>query len=198
MKDKRLLIVLYGNANKGKTTTLKELILKLSNNGKENPVLRSIIYKKFPKTGKNKDGRFILDVDGKSVYIATGGDDWSVSNVNAKFFEGSIDLKMIIHRVTSTDVIPLTDEEKEQIKGRRADICVCACRPSGDSIGAVKALHMYCEKAIENDFIYQLWVQKNSKKKDKTKTDKEKANTIKADELKTYIENFIVYGTICK
>lgn len=188
MKDKRLLIVLYGNANRGKTTTLKELILKLSNNGKGNPALRSILYKKISKSGKNKDGRFILDVDGKSVYIATEGDDWRFSNVNAKFFEGSIDSKMIIHRVTSTDVIQLTDEEKKQIKGHRADICVCACRPSGDSTGAVKALHMYCEKAIENDFIYQLWVQKNSEMKDE----------LKADELKTYIENFIVYGTICK
>jgi len=62
MNDKRLLIVLYGKKNQGKTTTLKELVLLLANCGTISPALSALLNKLLPPKGKNKDGRFVIDL----------------------------------------------------------------------------------------------------------------------------------------
>lgn len=182
MDGERLLIVLYGDSNKGKTTTLKELVLLLANGGTVLPALRALLYKFLPPKGKKKDGRFILEVNNKLIYIATGGDTWAISRGNVDFFEGNHLTSMKIYRVTSSSIVPMSlTEKKKKYLNRKADICVCACSPEGDSTGAIKALHMYCEEAIAHNYVYQLWVQKNSGMND----------TAKAKELYDLVDTFI-------
>lgn len=186
MDEQRLLIVLYGKKNQGKTTTLKELILLLANSGIISPKLSTSLYKLFPHKGKNKDGRFILEINKKRILIATAGDSWTISRGNVEFFESKYKLSMRIYRVTSSSIYELSIKEKEDYKNEKADVCICACRPSGDSTGAIKALHMYCEEAIAHNYTYQLWVQKNSLKNDSTL----------AKELYDLVDTFIKTGKI--
>lgn len=65
MNKERLLIVLYGDSNKGKTTTLKELVLLLANGGTVCPAMSALLHKLIPPKSKNKDGRFIIEVNNK-------------------------------------------------------------------------------------------------------------------------------------
>lgn len=168
MNDRRLLIVLYGEKNQGKTTTLKELILLLANNGVISPSLSSTLYSSFSLIGGG-DARFIIEINNIRIYLATAGDTWAISRGNVEFFEGKYKTSMKIYRITSGKIYELSTKEKEDNKNIKADVCVCACRPSGDSTGAIKALHQYCEEAISHGFLYQLWIHKNSLMNDSNK-----------------------------
>lgn len=186
MNEKRLLIVLYGDSNQGKTTTLKELVLLLINGGIILPALRALLYKLLPSKGKNVDGRFILEVNNKRIYIATAGDTWAISRGNVDFFEGRHLTSMKIYRVTSSSIAPMSLTERKDFLDKKADICVCACSPDGDSTGAIKALYMYCEEAISNNYYYQLWLQKNTSMN----------NGAKAKELYDIVDKYIKSGKI--
>ena len=178
MERKRLLIVLYGAKSQGKTSTLMQLIINLAGGGS---VVENSINSTSLKKGKYWDGRMIIKYEGHLIYIATGGDTWGICRGNTDFFESDFG-KQTIYEVDATGVIELTSTEKADYskKKKKPIVAVCACRPSGDNYGAIKALHAYYEHALSN-YTEQLWIRKK----------KEDDNITVANEIQKRIDEFI-------
>ena len=85
MDNPKQMIVLYGKANQGKTTTLRQLSIKLVG---DNPEMTQAINALFKKNQKTKDIRIIVNYRGVLVFIATGGDAWSICRSSCEFFDG--------------------------------------------------------------------------------------------------------------
>lgn len=191
MENSRVLFVLYGNQNQGKSTTLRLLASLLAGGENYQSLLATI--KQVLKSKKNwyKDTCFILKYQKKSVYIATGGDSWVICRKNCEFFDGNFHSQLNIYEISSNGIRLLSTDDKLPYKGNAADICITACRPKGDGTGAGKAVQTYCEKRFD-DFNYQIWIRKYSDKANKSddialeKQDKECA-----DKIKKMIDDFV-------
>lgn len=176
MEDSRMLIVLYGKANQGKTTTLMQLAINLAGGGS---VMTNSIKTIFNKRSKINDVRIIIEYNGIYVYIASGGDNWSICKGNTNFFEGQFG-NQTIYIKDASGLRPMSVKEKNTIKSHKTKVAISACRPNGDQYGAIKAIHAYNEDHIM-DYKEQLWIQK------------EKAidSTAMAAELQKRIDAFI-------
>lgn len=171
MKNK-INIILYGNASQGKTTSLMKLAVLLAGNGVIMPTIQKSIDTLF-KIGKGyKDARFIVEYRGLLVYIATGGDSWMISRINNEFFEGKSSGLVDVYKTSGDKVEELTLDDKKALPNKQPDICICACRPSGDGYGAIKSIHSASERMLL-DYSSQLWIHK----------EKAKDNDIQAKEI---------------
>ena len=173
MENLPIHIILYGEANSGKTTSLLKLAAMLGGNGVEAQIENLLKSETGTRYG---DARFIVEYREKLIYIGTGGDTWAVCRGHTECFDGNYSNKQIylISRGTVDKYTKNADET------RKPDVCVCACRPSGDGYGAIKALHSYSEKAIL-EYKQQIWVRK----------DKDTDCSAQAEELKDIIDRVL-------
>ena len=156
MDNPKQMIVLYGKANQGKTTTLRQLSIKLVG---DNPEMTQAINALFKKNQKTKDIRIIVTYRGVLVFIATGGDAWSICRSSCEFFEGKFAKKKDIYIVDANGLRQLTGEEKKTFGGKPT-VAMCACRPYADGNGAIKAIHSYIVGHIM-DYSEQVWLKKD-------------------------------------
>lgn len=159
MSKKRINIILYGNKNQGKTTTLVRLAIMLASGGGINPLIESQVNRKFKKRKGYKDARFVIEYKEKLIFLCTGGDSWMVSRGNCGFFTGRYNNLIDVFRLSLLGLEELGNKDKEKYKKLLADFCICACRPNGDGYGAIKAIHSYNEKSIM-DYSHQIWTRK--------------------------------------
>ena len=124
MDNPKQMIVLYGKANQGKTTTLRQLSIKLVG---DNPEMTQAINALFKKNQKTKDIRIIVNYRGVLVFIATGGDAWSICRSSCEFFEGKFAKKKDIYIVDANGLRQLTGEEKKTFGGKQT-VAICDCR----------------------------------------------------------------------
>lgn len=173
-----MLIVLYGKSNQGKTTTLMELAINLAGGG---PAMDKSIKAIFNKKSKLNDVRIIIEYKDVFIYIASGGDAWSICKGNTNFFESQFS-KQIIYIIDASGLRQMSSEEKISFKMKKSKpkVAICACRPNGDMYGTIKAINAYNEAHIM-DYNEQLWIRK----------DKTFASIAMAAELKKRIDAFI-------
>ena len=171
MENLPIQIILYGEANSGKTTSLMKLAAKLGG------ITTAEIYEELKKRTRNKDARFIVEYEGKLIYIGTCGDTWAACRVNINFFERDYSSKLDVYIISGKTVRKYTKAPDET---RKPDVCVCACRPEGDSYGAIKALHSYSETSIQK-YKQQIWIRK----------DKDIDCNVQAKELKDIIDRHL-------
>lgn len=177
MKRKLLSITLYGAINEGKTTTLMKLAINLAGGSQ---VVCDSVNDTFYKNDKCFDGRMIIEYKGHYIYLATAGDYWAICRGNTDFFEGNFQ-NQIIYVVEATGVRRLSDpEKKDYAENKKPTVVVTACRPDGDSYGAIKALNAYNEKAIYK-YAEQIWLRKT----------KEDNNDAVAKDIQNRIDNFV-------
>lgn len=174
MENLPIQIILYGEANSGKTTSLMKLAAKLGGSG-----VAAKIDRDFKKGTRYEDARFIVEYKEKLIYIGTCGDTWAACREHTECFAGNYSNKKI-YLISGETVDPLPSSEKNTYKTRRPDVCVCACRPYGDGYGAIKALHSYSETSIQK-YKQQIWIRK----------DKDIDCDVQADELKDIIDRHI-------
>lgn len=173
---KKLNIILYGKRNVGKTSSLVKLAKLLIGD----PVISAGIDALLLKpNGGYKDARFLLDSPYGIIIICTAGDSWTVSDQNCDLFKNSLSGKIPVYFVNSSGIVEYNGKtispffDIQQVK-----VCVCACRPSGDNDGAIKALHYYSEKHLM-DYDEQRWIKAMPKD-----------STANANELFQIITNF--------
>lgn len=162
-------IILFGDANTGKTTTLMYLASLLAGNGSIDKTIQNSIDSCFGVKTKGsgaaikkyEDARLIVEYKGKTILIATGGDSWLVSRNNYDFFTGMYNNLVVVYYVDTTGVKQLSNPEKEKYKRQDHSLSICACRPSGDNYGAIKAIHSYSESYLDN-CEQQIWIHKKN------------------------------------
>jgi AAA+ ATPase superfamily predicted ATPase len=147
--DKKMLIVLYGKQNQGKTSCLKELAKLLSGSYDDSSFNSKLSQAMKRSKGQPKDARFIIFYKGYYIFIATGGDDWRICRVNSEFFERKIGGNVNIWLIKEGNIKKLEKEEKDFYINITPKVCITSCRPNGDGYGAVKAINSYVEKTME-------------------------------------------------
>jgi len=147
------MIVLFGDVNQGKTSTLMQLAINLVGGSS---AVTSSIYSTFFRKGKYWDGRLIIEYKEHLIYIATGGDSWDICYGNAEFFENDFH-NLTIHKVDAFGVTKLTAADKLKYVKQKPDVVVTACRHNGDRYGAIKALHAYSEQSLSY-YAEQQWI----------------------------------------
>ena len=103
------LIVLYGEQNAGKTTTLKKAFKMLTGCN-------------FPARG---DGRVIFKVGDTTVFMATYGDKPHYVETNFSFFHSATRSNAVIYELDGGEPVKIGRERQQQLK---PDICITACR----------------------------------------------------------------------
>ena len=127
------LFVLYGNRNKGKTTSLTELVFKLVSN----PVIISQIKKHIirnninKKTKSYKNGCYVIQYNGKWIFLSTWGDDRKSCELNINFFYG-IPVNKNIYLIDKNGFTPLKRGTAYTL--HRPDICITASHGDDDSL----------------------------------------------------------------
>lgn len=177
---KKLFVIVCGKSNQGKTSSLMELVIKL---GGGSTSLENDIKKEFlnPKSKRYNDARFVVEYNEYYIYVATAGDNWFTCRTDINFFERKFG-NQILYLVAGGSLKKMTILDKQKYKEIEPDVVVGACRPNGDSYGAIKAIHSYSETHILN-YVEQLWI-----KKDKVE---HPDNKVYAEELKTRIDKFL-------
>ncbi len=175
----KMLIVLNGDRNVYKTTSLIETMIAMTGISIDSKGFTNIIKKKTKNSNKNNtlpvsflDARFIVVYKGLLIYISTAGDDWHHCKMSMRFFEGNYSKNMLVYKVSNNSIDKLTQQELSMPQNQNPDICICACRPTGDDYGAIKAIHSHLERHSDH-FWSQLWLRK-----DKQKTSKQQASEI--------------------
>ena len=92
MENLPIHIILYGEANSGKTTSLLKLAAMLGGGS----VAAKIENLLKPKTGtRYGDARFIVEYKDRLIYIGTGGDTWAACREHTECFAGNYSNKQI-------------------------------------------------------------------------------------------------------
>lgn len=178
----KIQLILYGNANTGKTSTLMKLVEILC--GSTPAIIADIAGFMWP-SGGYKDARFVIEYRDHHVCICTAGDSWVVSSVNCDLFDLMHPGNITVYEASPLGVTKLSARAKSLLN--EPEICVCACRPNGDRYGAIKAIHSYSHKHIV-DYSFQFWFRK---KEEKDKTKFAAASLAMAEKLKEYIDDYI-------
>ena len=175
-KKGKMLIVLSGERNAYKTTSLIKTMIAMTEIDIDSKDFTNEIKKKTKNANNTKvsykDARFIVEYKGILIYISTAGDDWQHCNMSMKFFEGKYPRNMLVYKVSNNSIIKLSKQEFFKPENQNPDICICACRPTGDDYGAILAIHSYLERHSDQ-FGSQLWLRK-----DKNTTSDEQATEI--------------------
>ena len=104
------LIVLYGEPNAGKTTTLKKAFKMLT--GYDIPSTIS-------------DIRVIFKVGDATVFMATYGDMPHIIDTNFNFFHSATRSNAVIYEFDGEELVEI---DKERLQQSEPDICITACR----------------------------------------------------------------------
>lgn len=160
--DKRLLIVLYGEKDTGKTTCLINLVMELGVFITGNVNVKQTIKNTFFNTKNNRfnDGRFILVCHGIIIHICTGGDYWSVCRCNTDLFEGKYSSKMALYLIDNTGFHRLGNNDIKKYK-KASTISITACRPNNENDGPYLAISNY---VMKNPYRYKrmIWIKQES------------------------------------
>lgn len=158
MEKDKMNIVLYGNDDCGKTTTLFELaMLLVSGESSPSSSLVRQINNQFQNKGKYIDTHFILKYRDKTIYICTGGDSWVMCKSNYDFFNGIFNSQFVIFSIDENGIGKISLTEKEVIKKQTPDICISACRINDEKYGAMQSIHHYNESFLDC-LTCQLWI----------------------------------------
>lgn len=145
-------IILYGEKNVGKTTTLKKLVELLAGGSTAVSTALSGIA----------DGRFVIDyvLNGVShlILISTAGDTWDICRKSGSFFELNFSHGLVVYQVSSTGIVKIKGLNK--VLNKVPEICICACSIDVRDLGPIKALHQYSEAHLM-DYNAQLWIRKD-------------------------------------
>lgn len=161
-------IILYGEKNVGKTTTLKKLVELLAGGSTAVSTALSGIA----------DGRFVIDyvLNGVShlILISTAGDTWDICRKSGSFFELDFSHGLVVYQVSSTGIV--------KIKGlnKVPEICICACSIDERDMGPIKALHQYSEAHLM-DYDAQLWIRMKE-------VDDDDKSSVMANNLKSLVD----------
>lgn len=181
------LFVLYGDGNKGKTTSLTELLFKLIGDPTIIGKLKSRIINS--KTKKYKNGCYVIFYKGKWIFMSTWGDDRKSSELNINFFYGiSVQKKIFV----------IDNNGLGQLKRGTAytlhhpDICITASH--GDGTSLPPTLYM-ANKQLEPCH-WQIWKHKkgdalqNARNEDGILVTSEDIEVAK--ELKSMIDDYVI------
>ena len=106
------LIILYGEQNAGKTTTLRKVVELLTG------------YT-FKTSDPKPEIRIVFTVGGKNVYLSTMGDSEDVISTNFSFFQQTHHGKTAIYELSNGKLKKIN---KQRVKSLSPDICITACR----------------------------------------------------------------------
>ncbi len=177
--ENKLFIVLYGNRNQGKTTTLMDLVVLL---GGGSAALEKALKSALLGKKRYKDARFVIKYNDFIIHIATGGDSWAVCRGNTQFFEGNNNGNQDVYLVSNGSISLMDIPEKKIFKDIHPQVVISACRPNADSYGAIKAIHSYSETHL-SDYTEQVWIKRDIAKDPDSKKI--------AKEIKNIIDNFL-------
>lgn len=142
------IIVLYDTHDKGKTSTLRELINVMAGSVPTKGGDIRVIIRNYHAKGQHKK---------VNVFVATCGDSPCIIEDNIRFFNG----KMPDACNVSTYICNYGSEEweivenEEQIKGIESNICISACRTDG---GGVDAMHYFVNSNLSYTF-FTAWIR---------------------------------------
>ena len=162
----KAILVLFGEQNTGKSTTLRKLVAKLGNT----PPLPS------------NDIRVIVDYRGKTIYIATYGDTFFQVNNNSAFFQGELNCS----KVNMVKDGELGEAPSDYFHQMPPEICISASHPDGATVDAGLAFANYKMHLLER---YQ-WIRKG-KSSSKTNEAINADNEAMADKLVDIIDEII-------
>lgn len=135
------LIVLYGEPNAGKTTTLKKVIE---------------YFTERPIPSAYNEIRVVLKVGDATVYLATLGDFPGIIDTNFNFFHGTIRTNANVYELDGWDLKAI---DKERLLELKPDICVTACRVYTDG-STNDAYQRTCEHILEDVPSSVKWILK--------------------------------------
>lgn len=175
---KKLFIILYGERNQGKTSTLMRLVIKLGGSSK---TLETAVDGAFFDGKHYRDARIVIEYEDYLIYVATAGDTWGLCKGNTDFFEGEYGNQQI-YLVSGGHLKRMSTHDKNVYKSKKPDVVVSACSHVSDGLGSIKALHTYCENhLLDNDEL--IWLKRDiSEKPD---------NELYADGIKNRIDLFL-------
>lgn len=163
--DINSLIVLFGTSNSGKTSTLMDLVMLLTN-ARVRRYINTFLVDVNPKTGRNYyiDAMFIFKYKGLNIYLSTFGDTRYICERNCFFFERKQELMKsnLIHvfdgkTITTMDKLP-TKIQNQYLKKKeyQPHICISACRTDGGPVDAM----MYFSDKILPKVQNEIWLRK--------------------------------------
>ena len=180
------LFVLYGESNKGKTTTLTELVFKLVKDPAIIGQIKNYVIDK--KTKKYKNGCYIILYNGKWIFLSTWGDDRKSSELNINFFYNILINKDVYIIENNTFRKKARYEDYKQYI---PNVCITASRIKGPSLPPT----LYLSNKQLKPCKWQIWRHKmgdlrgyqNEDGIYVTNEDDDVAN-----ELKDMIDNYVV------
>lgn len=147
------LFVLYGEHDRGKTTTLTTLVLMLAGKSLTNRVIKKMKKKTQKANGGFRDGYYIIRYCGKWIFISTCGDTRKECEKNINFFHG-VAVHRDIHIVYNNEIYTLRKGNPN--KHIRPDICITASRVKGESVQPI----LYLANRLFCNCHWQIWRQK--------------------------------------
>ena len=189
--EHQALIVLYGLGNKGKTSTLTDLVFLLTNARVKGEINK--IFINIDKNGNQRyrDAFYVVMYKGKRIFISTGGDGREICENNIAFFERK-GIKQKIHIIEGTAICELDSLSKADQNNKyyrvKPDFIVSACRTEGGSVDA----NMYFADKLLSKVNQEVWIRKYGMKEGEmpeyidakhpiiTKNDNDVASDIKA------------------
>ena len=147
------LFVLYGEHDRGKTTTLTTIALMLSGNSLKNRIIKKMRKKTKTTNDGFRDGYYIIRYCDKWIFISTCGDTRKECENNINFIHG-----IPVHK----DVLIIynnyiyTLKKGNPNKYIRPDICITASRVKGESVQPV----LYLANKLFCECRWQIWRHK--------------------------------------
>lgn len=166
MNNNKSIIVLYGNSNVGKTSTLQQMIIRLCGGSKLIPTIQSAFESKFLTVnshGKHyyKDANVILSYKGHNIFVSTGGDTWAKVRGNFEFMRNITDPKNVYVFHNGSFEIFENLKSQEQDMFRECSVFVTAASLS--PYGAFEAAK-YFTTGRAGEFHCEAWVRKEKSK----------------------------------
>lgn len=184
--ENKFQIVLYGEGNSGKTSTLMKLVEILCGS---TPAIIADIATFLSPSGKYRDASFLINYMGHYIIICTDGDSWAICRENCEIFDQDFNTNITIYRASPAGVVKLTGAQKnalnKTIPDIKLDISVSACSPLKDRYGPIKAIHSYSHMRILDSCTAQFWLRKT---KD---SDVSISISTMANKIKGYIDDYI-------
>ena len=173
--DKKIFIILFGEKNQGKTSTLMRLVIKLGGSGK---TIEMEVDGAFHDGKHYRDARIVIEYEGCIIYVATAGDTWGLCKGNTDFFESEFG-NQLIYLVSGGHLRKMSPIDKTIYKNKKPDVVVSACSHVSDGLGSIKALHTYNESHLL-DYNKQIWLKRD--------ISEDPDNDLYADKIKNVID----------
>lgn len=164
-KPSRLMsdIVLFGDGNCGKSTTLHHLIVLLSGGGVLNPSIQVAYEKAFKEPTKNhlRDVDVFINYQSEygtiPIYVSTDGDSWPIVEDNFRFFYHCPRTKHKIYEFNGSNFV-------ECIIKKKPNPQFCISPANYNHFGGIQAHRYYLDVTCE-DWKRERWIKKEKGKK---------------------------------